>query len=79
MKKETIIKNSKLRGGRPPTVHKDKKKYDRKRDKKIKPNDIRPVSSSTVEHATVTRSTWRQHPSGGPNTITVLYKEKNYI
>jgi len=35
MKKETIIKNSKLRGGRPPTVHKDKKKYDRKRDKKI--------------------------------------------
>jgi len=35
MKKETIIKNSKLRGGRPPAVQKDKKKYDRKRDKKI--------------------------------------------
>ena len=36
MKKETIIKNSKMRGGRPPAVHKDKRKYDRKRDKKIK-------------------------------------------
>ena len=35
MKKEIIIKNSKLRGGRPPTIHKDKKKYNRKRDKKI--------------------------------------------
>ena len=35
MKKETIIKNSKLRGGRPPSIHKNKKKYNRKRDKKI--------------------------------------------
>jgi len=34
-----IIRDSKCRGGRTTQVVKDKKKYDRKRDKKVPTND----------------------------------------
>jgi len=34
-----LVNDGKCRGGRPPQVIKDKTKYDRKRDKKVNPDD----------------------------------------
>ena len=34
-----LVRMNKLRGGRPPVRHKNKKAYDRKRDRKINPDD----------------------------------------